>query len=264
MRRLLLILGISLSVLPPLASALEIAYSQTNPFDRSQKYGGEAILLTGEILPGDYERLLALIGNDTDRFWRAVGFTLASPGGDIAEALKIARLVKETYSMVFAGPVTGPCVSACFFIFAAAAFRDATVQSLGIHRPYVHPKRLASMSVGEAQTLQKDVLRRARLYLEDLDVPTNLIDKMFQRASTEVYWLTQNEIEDQLGRRPPWYEQFLIARCGFNKSLERQYFLTNDKKILDQLTNINLCGVRLSRPDARAFLESELKSSRSR
>ncbi len=258
MRQLLSILltCASISIWP--ARALEISYTHLNPFDGSV-LSSEALLLKGEIAPGDYEFLLDTIRRDTARFWRSTGFILASPGGDIQEALKISRLVKGTYSSVFVGEATGPCVSACFFIFSAAAFRDAGIRSLGIHRPFIHPRRLVSASAKEAEALQKDALRLARSHLEDLDVPTSLIDKMFQRASTEVHWLTRDEVEEQLGRRPPWYEQFLIARCGFSKTLERKYFATSDQAILKQLTTVNSCGIQLSAPEARSFLATELK-----
>jgi hypothetical protein len=247
------------SVLSPPVEALEITYSNLNPFDGSVSKR-EVLLLKGEITPGDYAYLLDVIRSDKDRFWSSASFVLASPGGDVQEALRIARLVKGTFSSVFVGEAAGPCVSACFFIFSAAAFRDAAgSRILGIHRPYIHPRRLVSVGTREAEALQKDALRQARSYLENLDVPTNLIDKMFQRASTEIYWLSREEIEEQLGRRPPWYEQFLIARCGFNKDLERRYFSTNDSEILDQLMTVNSCGARLSTPEAKSFLMSELK-----
>jgi hypothetical protein len=263
MRRLLSILCTCVSILSPSANALEITYSSTNPFDGSVSTN-EGLLLKGEIVPGDYEYLLEVLRNDPARFLNSTGFVLASPGGDIQEALKVAGLVKGTYSAVFVGPATGPCVSACFFIFAAAAERDAVPPYLGIHRPYVHPRRLVSVSVREAEALQKDVLRQARTYLENLDVPTNLIDKMFQQASTEVYWLSQDEINEQLGRHSPWYEQLLIARCGHNRSFERKAFSTNDHTMIDQVAKVANCGHLLSLSEARAFLKSELKNPSSR
>ena len=218
---------------------------------------GETLLLKGEIVPGDYESLLDAIRRDVDRFWRAKSITLASLGGDIQEALRIARLVKGTYSYVVVGDANGPCVSACFFIFSAATERSATDPNLGIHRPYIHQRRLVSMGVREAEALQNDALRQARSYLENLNVPASLIDKMFQRASTEVYWLSRDEIQEQLGRRPPWFEQFLIARCGFNKALECKYYSTNDKIILDHMNAVVRCGHQLTTSEAKSFLISE-------
>src|SRR5437867_7651624 len=105
-------------LLPGSAHPLEITYSSANSFDGSSSVG-EGLLLRGEITPGDYEYLLDVIRNSPDRFWRSTGIVLASAGGDIQEALKIAGLVKATYRSVFVGPAAGPCVSACFLVFVA-------------------------------------------------------------------------------------------------------------------------------------------------
>ena len=244
------------------AAALEISYSNVNP-GGGVVTNGEGLLLKGEIVPGDYERLLDVLRRDQGRFWRTAGFILASPGGDIQEALQIARLVKGSYSTVWVGKA-GPCVSACFFIYSAAVRREGGANSLGIHRPYIHPQRLQSVSVPEAESLQKQAFRQARLYLESQDVPTNLIDKMFQQASTDVYWLSREEIEQQLGRRPPWYEQLLIAKCGLDTSIERKYWLTGDATLIPQLVSTEACGNRLSLEEGRKFLKAELGSPATR
>lgn len=243
------------------ANALEISYSRINPFDGSSSTPGEGLLLRGEIGPGDYDHLLNVIRQDEERFWRSSGFVLASPGGDIEEALLIARLVRRTFSSAYVGKATGPCVSACFFIYSSSVRRLAGARTLGIHRPYIHPRRLRSMSITEAEAAQQNALRRARSYLENQDIPTSLIDRMFQQASTEVYWLSPDEIEQQVGRRPPWYEQFLISRCGLDKSIERKYFSGDHPGLLDQLMEVNRCGDRLSIEEAREFLRLELHRS---
>jgi hypothetical protein len=241
-------------------AALEIGYSSINPFDGSTS-SVESILLKGEITPGDYEHLLELIRNDPNRFWNSDGFILSSPGGDVQEAVRIASFIKGTFSSVFVGRAA-PCVSSCFFIFAAAAHRQGGgYDTLGVHRPYIDPRRMQSLTPRQAEALQNTVLRQARLYLENLQVPTSIIDKMFQRASTEVAWLTRPEIEEQLGARPPWYEQFLIARCGLDKAVERRYFQSNDKSLLDQIVKVDMCGRKLSRPDAQAFLTAALQGT---
>ena len=49
---------------------------------------------------------------------------------------------------------------------------------------------------------------------------------MFEQASTEVHWLSERELALQLGQRPPWYEEFLIARCGLDKSAETRFYAT--------------------------------------
>jgi len=249
------------------AAAMEFSYSNLNPFS-GETYAAENLLLKGSIGNGDYARLLDFLRRDPERYWKSLGIVIASPGGDVQEALKIARFVKGTYVQVRVGKATGKCVSACFFIVAAATQREISLEHLGIHRPYVYAERGATMSAAEMEAFQKRVFKEARSYLEDLDVPTSLIDTMFQQASTDVHWLSKREVEEQLGRRPPYYEQFLISRCNFSKALERQYFSSSDKAereaIVGKLIAAERCGKELSLPDARAYLSAELKKTASR
>ena len=146
-----------------------------------------------------------------------------------------------------------------FFHMCRSRWRESATRTLGIHRPYVHPKRLISASVVQAESLQRDALKEARGFLESQDIPTALIDKMFQLASNEIYWLSQEKFAEQVSRRPPWYEQFLIARCGLEKSAERRYFLTSDSSILGQIIAADTCGIELTAKEGRAFLRVELQ-----
>ena len=86
---------------------------------------------------------------------------------------------------------------------------------------------------------------------------------MFQRASSEIYWLSILDVDQQLGRRPPWYEQFLIARCGFDKALDKQYFDfggggADRKTLLNRALNVDSCGEKLSQPEAEVYVEAEI------
>jgi len=235
------------------SKALEVTYIKQEPF-RGTPSPNEGLLLKGKIIPGDYDRLINIVKKNPKRFYASTGLILASPGGDISEALKIAEFVKKTYSPVWVGEWAGPCVSACFLIYASASKREAGTGTIGVHRPYVDPKRLTSLSILESETSQKRLMHAARAYLEEHDVPTNIIDKMFQSSSLEVYWLSRNEIDIQLGRRPPWYEQYLIAHCGYNKEMEARYFETNDEDLGKWLTKVDTCGNELSIEQSRKFL----------
>jgi hypothetical protein len=78
-----------------------------------------------------------------------------------------------------------------------------------------------------------------------------------------VHWLNRKEVEVQLGRRPTWYEQFLISRCNFSKSLEQKFYASADpeerRELVVKLVAAERCGKELPRPEARAFLTAELK-----
>lgn len=200
----------------------------------SSAIGSEAnLLLRGEIRPGDYDRLIKFaIDRKLDLPYEHV--ILASLGGDISEALKLGQLIKSLYVEVEVTSEYGPCVSACFIIYASAVARDyggyrQGKKLVGIHRPYVGRERLQALSPSDAERLETQALLDAENYLHRLRVPNNLVDEMFEHASTEVRWLSDDELEHQVGRKAPWYEEFLIARCGFDKAAEES-FLTLDPK----------------------------------
>jgi len=236
--------------------ASEITYSFINPFSGEQ-VGGSALMLRGEIRSGDYNYLLDVLLKDPYPFLENRVLVLSTPGGDVEEAMKIARLVKGVYGRVEVGEAAGKCASAGFLIFASAAIRIAESRTVGIHRLYVDPRRLSSLSPSQAVALQNDVFRRARSYLQELQIPTSLIDTMFQRASSEVYWLSRTDLEDQIGHYAPWYEEFLIARCGMDKAVTKEYFNTTNPSLLNRLLEFERCGDKLTSNEADEFLWSE-------
>ena len=212
----LAVVTIALAALAPLRPAygMEFSITTTSPLSGTERKLNY-VLLKGEIVPGDYNRLLEFaVNNNVDLAQHPI--ILASPGGDVSEALKIGELLKRLYVAAVVGPVTGQCVSACFIIFASSVDRIMNNEKMiGIHRPYVYPDRLRSLSPSAAETLETDALLEAEKYLHDLRVPTSIMEEMFQQASTEVHWLTRR------------------ARCGLDKGAEYRV-LTNHASAEDQ------------------------------
>ena len=132
------------------ALSAELFYMDHDPV--TDKFVGPIgpLVLSGEIIPGDAERLLTKILEDENRFLEQNKLLLASDGGDVAEALKVAKLIKSLYTHVIVIPLTGRCVSACFFIYAAANQREADGERLlGINRPYLAAADGASAAPGD-------------------------------------------------------------------------------------------------------------------
>jgi hypothetical protein len=231
---------------------MELSLTRQNPFTVDQQSSAPALLMRGEIRPGDYDRLLQF-AERSGYYLPQSQALLSSPGGDIEEALKIARLVKKLYMTVNVGPGTGYCASACFIIFASAVERDTAPGWVGIHRPYLNREALRSLTPAAAEVAENAALRDAEQYLRELRVPRNLVDVMFEQASTEIHWLSDDEFRYELGRRAAWYEEFLIARCGFDKAAEEQYFLDADNaKPLPEILAPVKCGEKLTLKEAQA------------
>ncbi len=82
-----------------------------------------ALVMSGDIEPGDYDRLLKRLHDDPQRFLSQDKLILASGTGDVDEAMKIGRFLKTLHTEISDSPLTGRCVDACFFIYVAAFVR---------------------------------------------------------------------------------------------------------------------------------------------
>jgi hypothetical protein len=239
----------------PVLSA-ELSYTDHEPFTNLYIGSAGILVLSGEIIPGDYDRLLKKIFLDQDRFLVQNTIILASNGGDVAEAIKIARLLKSMFTEVQVGPLTGRCVSACFLIFAAANERITDGEGLiGIHRPYIVDTQLASLSPTEAAIVENKILKQARGYLQENDVPTYLVEEMFRRSSNDVYWLSEHDVEN-LGFRPPAADQYLVAKCGWNDVIEREAY--KGHRSFEDLTEMWACRARVMRPAAQRAVQQAM------
>jgi hypothetical protein len=135
-----------------------------------QKFGERTVVIEGKIEAGDYDKLRNIYGErGYSEFSLGMSevsvLSLASPGGDLAEAMKIGRLVRAL-KLTTAAPSRNPfrshldmgsvgygghtlqnpranykCASACFFIFVGgikSIADDETDEAiLGIHKPYL-------------------------------------------------------------------------------------------------------------------------------
>ncbi len=216
------------------------------------------LVLSGEIVTGDYDALLSKILADENRFLAQNKIILASDGGDVAEALKIAKLVKSLHSRLIVGARTGQCVSACFFIYAAAAEREADGDRLlGINRPFIADTETARATQAAPVTepaetaVEGGALTRLRAFLQDNAVPSYLVDEMFRHASDDAYWLSADD-EKNLGSRSRSFKQFLAAKCAWGEKIERDAYA--GKRPIEELKQRLKCKDRATQDAAHQVL----------
>lgn len=236
----------------------ELFYMDHDPY--TNQYVGPVgpMVISGEIVSGDYDHLLSKILDDPNRFLAENKIILASDGGDVAEALKIAKLVKSMFTEVIVGPLTGRCASACFYIYAAANQRETDGERLiGINRPYLvdseappsSPPPPASPT--EAAPAETRALTKVRAFLQENAVPGYLVDEMFRRGSDEVYWLSEDD-QKNLGYKSPTFKQYLRAECAWDEGLERE--VLEGKRSVDDLKEKWKCRSRVTQLQARQAL----------
>ncbi len=244
------------------APGAELFYMDHDAF--TEKYVGPVgpLVLSGEIEPGDYDHLLAKILDDENRFLSQNKILLASDGGDVDEAARIARLVKSLYSEVIVGKQTGRCVSACFLIYAAAQQRATEGERLiGLNRPFIADAQGAEAPSADASAAESGGLKKVRAFLLENDVPNYLIEEMFRHPSDDAYWLSADD-ERKLGYRSRWLTQYLTVKCSWDDAIEREVYA--GRRPLEDLTRLWKCRADATRPEAHAALMAASKEKSAR
>lgn len=176
---------------------------------------GRKITIYGAIEKGDYEKVIGVV--------RKLGASvttytvlLDSEGGEFLEAIRIGQVIKDLYLPTAVMPMA-TCASSCFMILIASPDRTV-IGRVGIHRPYYPESHLSKLTLREAEEHTRSLHGAVRQHLVANDVSQLLVDKMFSKASTEIYWLTAEDLDERVGRWAPWWEQYMVTRCGLDKT----------------------------------------------
>lgn len=231
--------------------AAELFYMDHDPVTDAYVGPVGPLVVSGEIIPGDYEALLAKILADENRFLTQNKIILASDGGDVAEALKIAKLVKSLFAGIVVQPLTGRCVSACFFIYAAANQREADGERLlGINRPFIDDPQ-APPTTGNAASVESQGLLQVRAFLQENAVPNYLVEEMFRHGSDDAYWLSADDLKS-LGFKSAAFTQFLAAKCSWDDQVEREAYAGT--RPFEDLKQLLKCRDRVTQEAAHQVL----------
>ena len=169
--------------------AAEISLAESGSLNRPL----DGILIEGPIVKGDYKRFQLLAFSGVSTVW------LASPGGDLAEAIKIGQLVRKLKMDVWAPDSNrqfwntmirvsdqrnSVCASACFFIYAAGTYRAGNI--LGVHRPRFADDDLRAMTMEQAATGHVSANDAAALYLRKMGISSSIIEKAVTTKPSDI------------------------------------------------------------------------------
>ena len=202
------------------ASSAEITVDNYN----TEKDGSYSLILEGDIVTGDFDRLLSTI-RKAGRFPNTI--TLVSDGGDVYEGLRIGRFIRESLAWTNAydgapgyctvGSGCGPCNSTCFLIWVAGVTRHQiswNSGALGMHRPYFDPSYFKGLTPKQAEEEQDAARTSVRDYLLEMDISQKVIDEMMAIPSYELKRLTDDWISENIGPISPGFEEWSVANCG--------------------------------------------------
>ena len=218
------------------------------------------ITIEGEIARGDFQRFvaLALSTPSANNVW------LASPGGDLAEAIDIGLFVRKLKMSVTApyfrtlesvklrSQSNNVCASACFFIYAGGVERSGAV--LGIHRAFLKDADYKKMSMDDAARSYAAGQVAVRDYLDHMGVPRDITDHMAATPPDKVEWLNKDDV-DRISGFIPEYQEWVTARCG--------KMTPQDLSTLDNGRNKLNRGEKLNSTD-EAYIEAFAEKSQSR
>lgn len=157
----------------------------SDPFDESGQM--TIFVIEGAISEGDADRLLhELEGYEVPAYFTP--FRLASPGGDVVEAIRLGGVLRRVKARVVV--TEDGCFSSCALILAGADMRVIN-GPIGIHRPYF----AELMSDGSIEDAYKKSVSMVSEYLREMNISDGLADLMFSVPPEETRILSKQEVE---------------------------------------------------------------------
>jgi hypothetical protein len=200
------------------------------------------LILEGRIEAGDYTAVRNFL-SDASNFNKMNGQVfLASPGGNVGEALQIGYLIRRlrlttdvpsrppptvrTSGSEIIRPLdlTNPrhylCTSACFLLYVAGIYREFVwAGRLGLHRPQLEYKPGWATEKDTAM-VTADMHARLKSYLEEMNVPNKYLELMYSVLPTEVRLITQTELNADLKGYIPEVRDILEGKCNLKQDPE--------------------------------------------
>ena len=177
------------------------------------------VTIEGMIAAGDSAKLLPLV---LDAEGNLVVW-LASPGGNLSEALRMGALIRQLALEVRvpddrSRPVVrlrdlenNTCASACFFLYAAGVRRQGSV--LGIHKPSLPAEEYFSLGLDGSVVAHRRIQEATADYLDQMGVPSRYASMMMAGNSTDMIWLTPEDIAKDLTGVAAGYEAWFQGAC---------------------------------------------------
>lgn len=151
----------------------------------------DAIRITGQIAPGDADRLVKWLEQTRPQ---ATQVMLDSSGGSVSDALAIGRTIRSArYSTTIADGAV--CLSACPYVLAGGTGRQVAEGGIvGVHQHYFGKNTIlpAFMAVADVQRAQASVMD----YLVQMGVDLRLMPLALRTSPEDINILTMDQLRD--------------------------------------------------------------------
>lgn len=149
------------------------------------------VFLQGDIRPNDVygaKVMESLIKRGRQRI-AGNAVSLTGSGGDVDAAMELGRLLRRLGVATFVAG-GGQCLSSCVFAFMGGD-RRTVAGRIGIHRPYFSSTR----KVPDRRVYYRQLQKRLRLYIEELDFPPSLYEAMMAVPPESIRILTAADLK---------------------------------------------------------------------
>lgn len=145
----------------------------------------------GTITPGTAERWKQFLADNDKQIGRLF---LHSPGGSVADALEMSRLVRMA-GISTVVPAHGYCASSCPLVLAGGLYRNAGARSwVGVHQIYTVEASLGTVQQGMEQA--QHVSAECQKHLYEMGVDPRLWTYAMDTPPADLYVLTERQIRD--------------------------------------------------------------------
>jgi hypothetical protein len=234
------------------------------------------LVIEGVIVSGDYNKVRNFLREKSNFDKINGGVFLASPGGNVGEAIKIGLLIRSLRlttdapsgpplsipkfgeSLIRANDLVKPkndylCVSACFMIYVAGIDRKLNwAGRLGLHRPMQLESNNKRMNDDAKKQLSLGVRQAIDNYLRAMNLRIKYIDLMFSIPPNEIRWITQNELESDFQGLIPELKDVVDAKCN-SRATEQTADKENNIAVTEKQIEISKCRIQV-----QTRLETEL------
>lgn len=207
-----------------LASPVQaLQWELTNPFPDGPLAGvARGITLSGELLPGDTDRLLQWMRSTPAGAWHSLGrVELNITGGEIREALLLADTLAPLYPYIVAAGSS--CTDPCALVWLSGAWRMVARGRIGLRAvpPATRADSSASRPV-DAPPPFDPLPSQLRSYALKQGLPLPFTERWLSGSSGQLYWLSERDI-NATGTWPPYYYEKLRAKCPALSSTEESF-----------------------------------------
>lgn len=224
------------------------AYSADIRVHQSKQVGpdscwGNMLVLSGEIAQGDYIKLSNALAQIKGKYPKdeclggILSIQLVSAGGDVDEALKLGRIIRQSELRVIV-PLDSKCFSSCVLLIAGGVER-ALFGKVGIHRPYF-VNLDSKLSQSEVKAQRDAINGKIKAYLNEMDISPNLLELMLSVPPEAMKILTEGELQQlRLSITDAAFDERQVATQAYRYGLTSSEYRTRYPVATQQCSKSN-------------------------